>query len=1515
MTFEIGFLLAVLAAMVYLFLTEKLPVDLTAFLGLVILIFAGYVPADKAFDGFASSAVITMLAIFILSAALLNTGVADVVAKRIHRWVGSREIPLIITVMIVAGVLSAFMNNIAATAVLMPAVASLGRHAGLSPSRLFMPLAFGAILGGTTTLVGTPPNILAGAMLEERGLEPFSLFDFTPIGIALLGIGVLYMATIGRRLLPDRSPESESSTPDLAQLYQLQDQLISIRIPKTSRLDGATLGSTRLGSALGVQIVAIIREGRRQLAPTADTTLEADDELLVQGKLEDLRELLSVQGVEVAEPLSRELKQRTAGVEGLAVRLLGGSDLIGKTLREVAFRERFGPKVVGLERGGQILREHLALERLHVGDELLCIGLEGEIAQLAEDGNFEVIERGVEALDRLVDHGLFVLELPESSPIVGSTIQVSRMGELMGLTIVGIVRDERVDLLVTPDVVLQAHDRLLVSGERSRITGLLALGDVMLETASPTKLESSNVAVAEATIAPRSAATGSTLSELDFRDRYGLQVLSIWREGKALHDQLRFLALRVGDALLLQGPRDRLARFARDPDFIVLTDVGEPGRKMDKAVFAIGGLVLMITLVLFKVPIQVAAFSSATLVVLFGALTMEEAYRAIEWRAIFLVAAVLPVGGAMEESGAASLMASTVMDIAGPFGPHAVLASLVLLSSILSQGLDGAPAVVLLTPVVLESSAAMGLSPYPFMLGVAVAASAAFMTPFSHKANLLVMGLGGYRSSDYLRVGTPLTVVLLAVIVIMVPWVFPSSRRFSVADLQPQSLFCVDPISVVDAAMINNSVRLSKALAVCGLLLLVLSCGGSVPTPAHQLIGTALFDAPALVPGPRLADVPACGGRKLGFLEFMDVYLAPGLDGTLDGTQAVDLTLRGGIKGSALQARSGVGPWVSMTPVNERSQQASFQVEVRGAQPVSFQIRRVGEDRRKALCVTEIAATLGETELRATESRDPSLAAFMRYGVWGQGRVKRSGIMTVGSFSNRTLGVPECNGCEWSTSVVNLSGGEATVSVASGGQTDSVVLVSGEEKSLLVAVAGSSITLQAEAAGPVLWAEPRKLQPGGKQALPSVLLLTLDTTRRDHVEPYGPEVFAGELYEGSPPRTPRLAALAKESAVFHNAIAVAPWTLPSHASMLTGQYPAEHRVGVNTDYVRRDQAEWFTALRDRGYFLVGIACGPMVSSHFGFGRFFDRIIDPPPGGCSATDANQHAADALAAAGDAPVVLMINYFDPHHPHEPSAQFADLFSVSGRFEAIANKNVLATMGHGGPGWNRAGSERVGLPQVVNDWLRAAYRAEVLVMDTGIGEMLDAWAADERYEESLIMTVADHGEFLGERDLYSHSHRLDPELTRIPMTIRWKDLGTGDRFDTVSQIDIAGTLGGALGLETPGESALDLRQQADTGRMVLMEEHDARVHPLHPGLVLGRHVVGGVRGDQFFMEWDGGSMCGTLGPVTWTEIECGESMGNGRLLTRVLAKLEADEQDAGSGALDSSTEDLLRSIGYIE
>lgn len=777
MTVEIGFLFALLISMVVLFLTEKLPVDLTAFLGLVILIFGGYLTPAEAFTGFSSPAVITMLSVFIVGAALLETGVADLIGGRIHRLVGSSEIRLIVLLMVVAGVLSAFMNNIAATAVLMPAVASIARRAGLAPSRLFMPLAFGAILGGTTTLVGTPPNILAAQMLEERGLEPFGLFDFTPIGLAILGVGTIFMLTLGRKLLPvheDRGPTAAAGR-DLSQVYQLHDRLFSIRIPEDSPLDGLTLAETRLGNTLGVKVVAMVHNGKRQLAPDGGAVLRAGDVLMVDGSAADVERLLRMQSLEVQETEVSDLPSLMPGVGGIRVRISEGSRLTGRSLRGLDFRRKFGATVIGIRRDGELIRDRVGELPLAENDAIFALGTREHLARLFADPNFTIRDVGMSAVEEL-QRQLSIIRIPKASPLAGTTLAESGVGELVGLTVAGLIRGGETRLAITPDEILKAGDRLLIATEPARLKKLVDLGSVQLIEEPPTDevLESEEVGVVEVALAPRSSVVGRTLAEIEFRDRYGLLALALWREGQPMHTDLADVRLKFGDALLLQGPRDKIRRLATDKDFLVLSEAAQAPRQTKKAPFAFGGLLLLVGLVATGYqPIHVAAFTAASLTVLFGALSMRQAYQAIEWRAIFLVAAVLPVGLAMERTGAAQLIADVVAERAGPFGPYAILASLVVLASMLSQGLDGAPAVVLLAPVVIETAGNLGVSPRPLMMGVSLAASAAFMTPFSHKANLLVMGAGGYRSVDYLRVGTPLTIVLVALMVWLVPVFFP----------------------------------------------------------------------------------------------------------------------------------------------------------------------------------------------------------------------------------------------------------------------------------------------------------------------------------------------------------------------------------------------------------------------------------------------------------------------------------------------------------------------------------------------------------------------------------------------------------------------------------------------------------------------------------------------------------------------------------------------------------------------
>ena len=774
MTLEIAFLFALLVGMVYLFLTEKLPVELTAFIGLVILVFVGFVEPSNAFDGFSSPAVITMFSIFFISGALLRTGVADFVGKRLASMSGGKEVPLIVLLMLVAGVMSAFMNNVAAAAVLLPAVSSVARHAGISPSRLFMPLSFGAILGGTTTLVGTPPNILTAEMLQNQGLEPFGLFDFTPIGLSLLAVGILFMTTIGRRLLPERLEAKQADrSSHLTRAYRLDERLTSIRVPRGSTLDGLTLRDTRLGMALDVSVVGVRRGDKKVLAPGPDFQLQGDDLVIVDGKYSDLERLLSVQGVGVSETREGNLQEIAAQVHGLVLGLPKGSGLVGRSLRQLHFRQRFGVLVIGIRRGKDLVRQELARRVLRPEDEILVLATEDQRSELEDQKGIAVKEEL--SLFELMQDRIFILRVDEGSPMVQATVRDSRLGELAGVTVIGIVRDGAAQLLRSGDERIEAGDELMVSGEPGRLMEVLQLGSLDLEPLGrEAKLESERVKVVEAVVAPRSAAAGSTLRRLHFRDRYGIQALALWRNGEAVHKDLGNLRLRVGDALLLHGRKEKILDLSAEDDFVVLGHDTEPPRRYDKAPVALGSLAVMIGIVVSGAfPIHVAAFTGAVVAVLFGALTMEEAYKSIEWRALFLVAAILPVGTAMDHTGAAEYLAGGVAFIGENYGPYAFLAALVLLSSMLSQGLDGAPTVVILAPVVVLTAEQLGISPYPLMMAVGLAASAAFMTPFSHKANLLVMGAGGYRSMDFVRVGTPLTVAVLALIVILVPIFFP----------------------------------------------------------------------------------------------------------------------------------------------------------------------------------------------------------------------------------------------------------------------------------------------------------------------------------------------------------------------------------------------------------------------------------------------------------------------------------------------------------------------------------------------------------------------------------------------------------------------------------------------------------------------------------------------------------------------------------------------------------------------
>ena len=283
MTFEIALVLGILAISLILFVSEVIRMDLVALLVLCALAVSGLVTTNQAFAGFSNSAVITVWAMFILSEGLTRTGIANVIGRQVMRLAGRREIAMIVVIMITAAVLSAFMNNIGVAALMLPVVVEVARRTRISPSRLLMPLAYATLLGGLMTMIGTPPNLLISEAMTQNGYQPFALFDFTPIGGAIMVVGVAFVALVGRFLLPkiksDRS--RHHSQRSLRNRYKLQERTFMLRVPMDSILVGKTLSETRIGSATGLIILALTRYGRSETLPGRQTVLRGGDGILV----------------------------------------------------------------------------------------------------------------------------------------------------------------------------------------------------------------------------------------------------------------------------------------------------------------------------------------------------------------------------------------------------------------------------------------------------------------------------------------------------------------------------------------------------------------------------------------------------------------------------------------------------------------------------------------------------------------------------------------------------------------------------------------------------------------------------------------------------------------------------------------------------------------------------------------------------------------------------------------------------------------------------------------------------------------------------------------------------------------------------------------------------------------------------------------------------------------------------------------------------------------------------------
>ncbi len=590
MTTENILIFAILGVALVLFVSEKLRVDLVALMVLVTLTVTGLISPEEAFSGFSSPAVITVWAVFIISGGLTRSGVADVIARFILRLAGHNQIRLTVLIMVTVGVMSAFMNNIGAVAILLPAVVSVAREMKTSPSKLLIPLAWASLMGGNITLIGTPPNILASSILENyENIPNFSFFDFVPMGLIVLTTGIIYMVLIGRHLLPDHNSDTGPT-----QDSSITEYLSEVEIQAESPLIGKTVWGADWGD---LTVLHIISENGKMLSPRSDHYLESGDRLLVESSAEEL--------VDAAQSL------------GLA----------------------FDPK-----------------------------------------GDF-------------------------------GTARI-------------------------PD-------------------GSLKLAEVVLS--------------------PKSQFHEKSLLEIDFRSRFGLSVLALRHEGDTLFSRLADVPLKFGDSLLIEGSFKRLRALRRHPDFLML-DTHPPlePRRTHKAPLTVGillGGLVMITA--GWLPVPVALLIGAIMMVLSGALSMDEAYQSIEWKSVFLIAGMLPMGIAMENTGTAQLMADWIVGGIGGWGALAVLGGIYIMTGLLTEVMSNAAATVLVTPIAIDAAIRLGADPRAFVIGVVIAASTSFLMPIGHQANVIIFGPGNYKFSDYTRVGVWLNLVLLIVVLLTLPLIWP----------------------------------------------------------------------------------------------------------------------------------------------------------------------------------------------------------------------------------------------------------------------------------------------------------------------------------------------------------------------------------------------------------------------------------------------------------------------------------------------------------------------------------------------------------------------------------------------------------------------------------------------------------------------------------------------------------------------------------------------------------------------
>ena len=590
MTWEIAFVLGLTIVAVVLFVTEKFSTDVVAVLVMVVLLVSGILTPAEGFNGFANPATVTVGAMFVISAGLFRAGAVNFLGRGLRRLARRSSTLMVLVMMLGVGSLSSFLNNTATVAIMIPVIMVVAQRVNTSPSKLLMPLAFASLLGGMCTVLGTSTNILASSMAETAGLEPLSMFEFSRLGIIFFAVGVIYMMTIGRKMIPEHRTSG-----DLTRSFGLGDYLTELQLSDKSQLVGESLESAPLLEEFDIEVLQIIR-GKDLLRPTPKTVLREHDLLRVKG---DVRTI-------------NELKERAEASLGMQIKW-------------------------------------------------------------------------------------------------------------------------------------QDSD-----------------------------LESKDTKLVEAVVGPSSPLAGRSLVESNPRKNYGVSVLAIRHHGALMRGELQNIKLMSGDTLLIEVPNSRIPYLIQQRVFLVASKAGIPQFDLLKAAKGVAIVVSVITSAAMGwLSIASAAAAGALLIVLSKCISMEEAYAAIEWNVLFLLAGMLALSIAMEKTGTSAMLAGGIVDVFGAMGPRALVAAFFGATMLLTSVMSNQATVALLIPVAITTAYSIDANPRTFIFAVMFAASSSFMTPVGYQTNTMIYGPGQYTFNDFLRVGTPLSLIFWVLGTLLIPWFWP----------------------------------------------------------------------------------------------------------------------------------------------------------------------------------------------------------------------------------------------------------------------------------------------------------------------------------------------------------------------------------------------------------------------------------------------------------------------------------------------------------------------------------------------------------------------------------------------------------------------------------------------------------------------------------------------------------------------------------------------------------------------